>query len=814
MLKEKWNAERLLTVLFLASVFLLAIIKIEDTDAWIHLGFGRLIWELKGFPGNEPFVYTMFDKPFSYSSWLFGLTYYLAYKLLNVYGVVLLKATTITTAFAILLRDSLKPYNRPLVAIAVMSVMVILLRFRFVERPDTFLMVFLAFTIFSLNAFAYDRKKYLYALPFVHMLWANSHSSINLMVVPFAAFLAGGIIQHYLSKKNTTLGTPMQLSQLKTILIIFFASFAASLISPYFISQYTFGAQFLASPWFKQEISELQSPTWEFFKLPYILTGAVALSFALNWKRFSLIHLFLVIPFVILSFISIRFTVLLGVIAAPLLARNISGFLLDAEQWWAGFSRLREKLSGKGIAAAVVASWIILSSTLALSRVAPFETPEKEFGFGINYEFIPEEALRYMDRRAIEGRMFNLFQWGQYITWRDFPRRSVFIDGRGYITNDLLKKMELVPRSDSIMKELQQTYGFEVVLLPYPIVETDVPGAFSQVDVILSHPGWALVYWDDISLVYLKRGGKYEEVIQQDEYQFVKPAGSMHDTRILADGEFRDRVISELERNIQETGSSKAYALLGTLYNKLARHREAIDAFSHVRERFQQSDLLTAYFGTGYSYFSLNEPDESIRWYRKALSLNETAEIYYNIGTSYVKKRDNRAALKYFKKALKKDPTLISVYPLLIGIYNDFGMETEAREARAMFESAKLMNSGQRHFEKGVKAYLAKQYGIALGEFQKSMAVNPSNPAPYTNIGYIYFDMGQTGLAYEYQRKALEADPEYANAHYGLALVYTRQGNIEMAKQHWKEYLRIEPEGYFSRKAMKALSEIRDNGGR
>ena len=45
-----------------------------------------------------------------------------------------------------------------------------------------------------------------------------------------------------------------------------------------------------------------------------------------------------------------------------------------------------------------------------------------------------------MDRRNITGRVFNLFQWGGYITWRDFPKRTVFVDPRGYIPTDLLEK--------------------------------------------------------------------------------------------------------------------------------------------------------------------------------------------------------------------------------------------------------------------------------------------------------------------------------------------------------------------------------------
>ena len=62
--------------------------------------------------------------------------------------------------------------------------------------------------------------------------------------------------------------------------------------------------------------------------------------------------------------------------------------------------------------------------------------------------------------------------------------------------------------------------------------------------------------------------------------------------------------------------------------------------------------------------------------------------------------------------------------------------------------------------------------------------------------------------AYKYQRAAVEIDPNYANAHYGLALIYKKWGDGAAAKRHWREYLRIEPTGYYSRKAKSEIEGI------
>ena len=197
---KKYNANHLLSLLFLSSLFLICLTKIVDPDAWLHLSLGREIFSHRGIPATETLTYPSLGRGFGYGSWLFGLIYYTAYHFFNVYGVILLKALTITAAFYFLLRDSLLPHKNYPAAIIVLSAAVFITYGRFIERPDTFLMLFLAFTIYALNAFIYENKKYIYALPLILMLWANTHASINLMLAIFLPYLAVGILRHVFAK--------------------------------------------------------------------------------------------------------------------------------------------------------------------------------------------------------------------------------------------------------------------------------------------------------------------------------------------------------------------------------------------------------------------------------------------------------------------------------------------------------------------------------------------------------------------------------------------------------------------------------------
>jgi len=823
---RKYNSRHLLSFLLLLSVFLMSLTKIVDTDAWLHLSLGREIFNQGGLPATETLTYPNIGKAFSYGSWLFGLVYYAAYRFFDVYGVILLKAFSITAAFYFLLKDSLLPYKNHLVSIIILTAAVIIARGRFVERPDTFLMFFLAFSMYALNAFIYENKRYIYALPLIHLVWANSHSSVILSFAVFLPYIAVNIIAALFIDSDNDLRA-RSYSRFKVILLIFIISFAASLINPVFIKIYTGSTNVIESSWWQDEIVELAKPTWGKQNTPYILAPLLLISFILNWaaiwliiKRgkaegmrgagsrtvaefflMSLIHLFVILPFIVLSFKALRFIFILGIVSAPIVSRNTSHlFSYLSEQL--EFARYRWFVN---IIAALTAAWIITYSSLYLLRVEPIGEPNRVFGFGFNDAIMPEGALNYMDDKNIYGRVFNIFHWGQYISWRDFPKRSAFVDGRGYLPAELLESLALARIRPPVLDKLHEKYGFEAVLLDYPRDVTGVTELHYDKDLSLDHPDWALVYWDDRSTLYLRRGGPYDSVIKEDEYRFVKPVNNIEGTRPrLNEQDYAEGLVRELKRNIDLTGSSKAYSYLGFIYNEKGLYAKAIALFEKAENKTEQ-----IYFGLAHAYGSLNNFDESIKYYKKAFDLYKDGVILYNIATAYSKKGDDDNALKYFLKAIELNERLTYIYPKIIQIYKKKGMTKEAEEAAKKYEVADAAAKGEEHFKIALKAFFDKKLDTAAKEYKISIEINPLNPEAYSNLGYIYYDMNMLPQAYEYQRKALDVDPDFANAHYGLALIYIKWNDPQSAKRHFQKYIESEPSGYFSRRAKEEIERLK-----
>lgn len=809
------------TLFYLATVFLLALTNLVDTDAFTHLNIGREIFNHKGFPAKELFNYPSLENPFGSSEWLFGLILYIAYLLLDVKGIIIFKIVIVTLTFYILLKDSSLPQKNIFISIAVLFSTAIFMRYRFVERPDIALMLFLSFNIYCLNAYVHENKPYIYVLPFVQMLWANIHPSISLMIIPFTVFIIVGLLQRFLLDRFA-LQYPLTPSykQIAVIAVIFIISILASFINPYSFHTLSAPVGLITSNWWMDEVIELKPPTWDVWKSPFIFSAVILGSFLLTAvrKKTSLIHLLIVLPFIYIGLSGIRFVFLIGLVGGPMIVRNINT-IVEEDIW--------ERLQGlKSYKTAVIGLvlLILFATVLTISGRGPFRLQDKVFGLRIGYEQLPEEALKYLDKKGIYGRFFNTFQWGGYITWRDYPKRMTFVDGRGGISPDLLEALGKARFQPGVLNNLSEKYGFEVVLLHYnPIISKTLQGKNPDVDLGLfaAPKDWALVYWDDISMVYLKRTMNMKKIIDEDEYHYVKPAnGYPYLTRQISNplfihplpthpippfnkggaGGVAD-IVKELERNLSKTNSKRARLYLGFVYNNTGNPKKTIELLKSV-EDFEAYQLL------GSAYEKIGEVSKAILYYKKALNIETNLNILYNLGRLYLAEGDLEKGINYLEAAVGKDEKFAAAYPPLIDAYRRMGLEDKYAETKQVFERVSAYTEGKTIFERGLKFSTEGRYADAIEEFKRFLEISPLNPAGRSNLGFAYYMIGNYDGAYQEFQKTLEIDSKFPNAYYGLGLVYKKRGEVALAKENFEEYLKLEPNGSWARKARGYLKEL------
>ena len=121
--------------------------------------------------------------------------------------------------------------------------------------------------------------------------------------------------------------------------------------------------------------------------------------------------------------------------------------------------------------------------------------------------------------------MYNTYHQGGYIEWALGMGRKVFMDGR-YLFQPLLVEHS---RLDNALFDNPQSQGWQDLFnrfgVDYAIVDYDfftvpskekAPFNFSSINLTFPRSDWALVYWDDAGMVFLKRMADEQKNINPD----------------------------------------------------------------------------------------------------------------------------------------------------------------------------------------------------------------------------------------------------------------------------------------------------------
>jgi tetratricopeptide (TPR) repeat protein len=780
----------------IGAAFILALTHIDDPDAFTHLALGRDLVEQRSWPTHEPFSFPGAHFPYYNSEWLFDVVLFLAYLTGNTAGVVLLKVALATLAVGILWLDARRWTDEAatgpadlLIRAAVLTALVLMIRHRFVERPDIALMVFLAFTIYALNAYLDAGRPWIFALPVLQIVWANTHPSVIVGLVPFLAVLAGGI----------TLRVGLRLVQrwwrpavavpswrkLGTVTAVLAGVLLAAAVNPHrwdaLILPFTLADQ----PWFRQEVLELQPPRPGHWPGPFAMTALLAVSLLATAARLPLIPALLALPFVHLGLSAIRFVFLLEMVAAPILARQLV-VIASALRG----PLVRRFIVGAGAASLAVA---VIAVVMTAGGAGPLADARKVPGFAVNERWVPEGALRYLDARGIQGRLFNAFHFGGYIAWRDFPRRVPMLDGRGHVAPRLLEEIHFSRAYPQHLARLQTRFGFEVAVMDYPTYSGDAVEEVlgPDADPALASPDWALVYWDDVALVYLRRGGPYAATIERDEYRLVKPAaGAAGIARMLGDAGRAETVRDELTRNVAETRSALGLMLLG---HATADPEQALATFERVQDpvwRFEADQAIALIHWRRKNYSRASE------YYDRALARQPMATILYNAGQVRAEAGDDPGAVEYLTRAQRLDPGLAPVYPALIAAHRRLGDEAAAAALGPAFLQAATRARVAQH-ERAARRLLAEnRTAEADEELAAALKLDPRSVAALTTLGYLRMVERRFDEAARAEEAALAVDPRHAGAHWALAQIARARGDEPAARRHLETFAKLSPRSY------------------
>lgn len=216
----------------------------------------------------------------------------------------------------------------------------------------------------------------------------------------------------------------------------------------------------------------------------------------------------------------------------------------------------------------------------------------------------------------------------------------------------------------------------------------------------------------------------------------------------------------------------------------------------------------------------MKERSESIK---KNKALNDE----FNAGRTAMEAKDYATAEQHFVKAGEMDPAQIAVWSSLGDTYAGWAKSQPATERNATYEKAAEAYKKALAIKPDDSALynqLGNVYGAegkvneAKDALTKAAQLDPQMAAKaYYNLGANLVNTGKSDDAAEFFKKAIDADPNYADAHYqyGITLMAKAQvdasGKItppEGTAEQFQKYLELKPDGPFAQSSKDMLAQL------
>lgn len=489
------TAHRVLLFILFALAVVLSLKQVGAEDTGFHLRTGEWLLEGRGWPGQDPFTFTVGDRPYIDTSWGYDLLLALINRTAGPAGMVFAHMFLVLGTFGLLYRTARLAPCDPTFLVVVLGIGIAASEMRYQVRPELVSYFLLSLELSLLHRHASGKRTNLKWLPVIHLAWANLHSLYILGWGAIACFVIGLWIRDRRLDRD--------------LLRFGLASVAAAFLNPYGVHgvlfPFSLATRMQEENAFAQSIGEFVSP-WQlglsqqypfYPRLPIWMFRAFAVLVGLSLiplarrRRFPAI--LLAVAFLALSATMIRNVPLLVVAALP-------GVV------WAFPIERRFELLGVTPRLRRAVLWSLLSVTCLGAASTILRTVNdayyiesrrsERFGLDWNRLSLPLGVAEYAYRVDLQGHMLNHLNFGGHLMWA--LRQPVFIDGRLEVIGEDFYRYYLSALSGTEAMEGAVTkYNLRWMTFPY-VTNPKLLGRVS------GDPRWQLAYVDEIGVVFLR----------------------------------------------------------------------------------------------------------------------------------------------------------------------------------------------------------------------------------------------------------------------------------------------------------------------
>jgi len=494
--------------IFLLSLFIFQQINLTTADLGRHIMNGKVLINAESFNISRDtllhtnfFSYTHPDFPFVNHHWGSGILLYFIFSIFGFAGLSLFYGGLIILASLILF--NLWRNKLPLfVSFPIVLFLIPLIAERTEIRPEGISYLFLAIIVFLLYRYARSelREKWLWFIPVISLLFANTH--IYFIFVPF---IIGMFLLETLIRKDFL--------KSKTLATVLGVTILAICINPY--GFYGVIYPFIVFKNYGYLVAENQS-------IPFLINYGIHNPNFLWWTLSSLlliiggiftfrkskgefpIALFITsVTFGILAFLGIRHLTLYGLILIPIFL-NYAYILYNQ-------TLEPKKLETRITASIFISLFIFISILINFNSVLPWRA---NWGVGLMSEV--NASADFFKKENMQGPIFSNYDIGGYLIFHLYPKEKVFIDNRpeGYPVSFFKDEYVPIQDEDSVWNTELKKWNFNAI---YFYRHDLTPWAQKFMIARISDPAWAPVFVDNYTIVFLQRNEQNAELIKKYE---------------------------------------------------------------------------------------------------------------------------------------------------------------------------------------------------------------------------------------------------------------------------------------------------------
>ncbi len=235
-----------------------------------------------------------------------------------------------------------------------------------------------------------------------------------------------------------------------------------------------------------------------------------------------------------------------------------------------------------------------------------------------------------------------------------------------------------------------------------------------------------------------------------------------------------------------------AHVNLGTIYRKTGQLEKAIKQLEKAAMLRPKDATIQGHLGS--TYRDAGQNAKAIHYLEKAISLRPRhIHTLVNLAIACSDAGQNGRAIELLKKAVALEPGVAAVHMNLGAVYSRIGQHDTG--IQYLSRALQLQPDDPMTYQNLGLIYRAQvQYSLAIQNFEKALDLQKgrADAELYLHIGDTYYKMGVREKAISYFQKAIQFDPNHANAHLLLGMTYRALNHVEEARPHFEKVLKLE----------------------